>query len=87
MTDPHPVDAATVSSPGAKPIILAFQPDAFSIADTPEMLRAWESAAVERFALPQAVATALSEATLNGGTCCESGATNDCDVDGDAQLQ
>lgn len=65
-----------------RPVILQFQPDRFHIAETPEQLKSWESLLQERVGLPSRVADALSRlAGENGGTCCESGSTDDCDVD------
>jgi hypothetical protein len=72
--------ASDLRSSGAKPVILVFQPDSFAVADTPEKLQAWQKLAVETFAVPQSLADVMT-LPENGGTCCESGETNDCDVD------
>lgn len=45
-------------------------------------LRKWESLLVERVGVSADVGRAITEAiAVNGGTCCESGSTDDCDED------
>jgi hypothetical protein len=65
----------------ASPVILTFQPDVFFVAESPEQLRAWEELATRRFNVPTRVVEAIRVTVDNGGTCCESGDTNDCDAD------
>lgn len=65
-----------------QPVIMNFQPKTFAILESPEDLRRWEAMLVERVGLTGTVGKRIAEETLsNGGTCCESGNTNDCDVD------
>lgn len=65
-----------------QPVVLHFQPKEFSILTDPEDLREWESLLVERTGVDAKVGEALRGALgNNGGTCCESGSTDDCDVD------
>jgi len=65
-----------------KPIIFNFQPSSFKIMDDPEDLRLWESSMVENVGLRGIVGKRIAdEIHANGGTCCESGNTNDCDQD------
>ena len=66
---------------GSAPVVLVFQPDSFTVAETPEQLKEWERLATASFDVPSRVAGRFSELAQNGGTCCESGDTNDCDVD------
>jgi hypothetical protein len=64
------------------PVVFNFQPQEFSLLEDPEDLRKWESLLVERVGFSAAVGRAISEAiAANGGTCCESGSTDDCDED------
>jgi hypothetical protein len=64
------------------PLVLHFQPEKFTVFGTTAKLKQWESLLVKRVGLKSALASALQEAVSeNGGTCCESGGTNDCDVD------
>ena len=65
----------------ASPVILTFQPDSFFVAESPEQLRAWEEMATKRFNMPERVIEIIVRGGQNGGTCCESGDTNDCDAD------
>lgn len=65
-----------------QPVIFTFQPQEFSVLDDPEDLRKWESLLVERVGVSADVGRAITEAiAANGGTCCESGSTDDCDED------
>jgi hypothetical protein len=65
-----------------QPVVLHFQPQQFAVLEDPADLRAWESLLIERVGLPGSIGRAISESFgSNGGTCCESGDTNDCDVD------
>lgn len=66
----------------ASPMILQFQPDKFSVYSSAQKLREWECLLVKKVGLKKSVAGALRRAVSeNGGTCCESNSTNDCDVD------
>jgi hypothetical protein len=65
----------------ASPVILTFQPDTFFVAESPEQLRAWQEMATKRFGMPERVIEVIVKTTDSGGTCCESGDTNDCDAD------
>jgi hypothetical protein len=65
-----------------QPVILVAQPEKFTLFGTPAKLVEWERLAGQRFGLQSAVTNGLVEAARGGaGSCCESGATNDCDVD------
>jgi hypothetical protein len=75
------VGADELRSRSSSPVILTFQPEAFYVAESPEQLRAWEAMATQRFAVPERVVELIIKGAGNGGTCCESGDTNDCDVD------
>jgi hypothetical protein len=61
-----------------QPVVLNFQPKEFSILTEPEDLQVWQKLLVEEVGLDAKVVDALRS---NAGTCCESGSTNDCDVD------
>lgn len=63
------------------PVILTFQPESFFVAESPEQLGAWEKLATSRFNMPSRVVEAIRKSVDSGGTCCESGDTNDCDAD------
>ena len=64
------------------PVIFTFQPQEFAVLDDPEDLRQWESLLVERVGVSADVGRAITQAiAANGGTCCESGSTDDCDED------
>jgi hypothetical protein len=78
----RPVGREDFNQQFKQPVILQFQPDRFHIAETPEQLKNWESVLQKRVGLPASVAETLARrAGENGGTCCESGSTDDCDVD------
>lgn len=65
-----------------RPLILHFQPTSFKILEDPEDLRKWESLLIENVGLRGIVRENIAqEIFANGGTCCESGNTNDCDQD------
>jgi hypothetical protein len=65
-----------------QPVVFHFQPQTFALLDDPEDLRKWESLLVNRVGVSADVGRAISEAiAANGGTCCESGSTDDCDED------
>jgi hypothetical protein len=66
----------------ATPMIIQFQPQKFAVFSSTQKLKSWEDLLVKNVGLKRRVATALRHAVSeNGGTCCESGSTNDCDVD------
>ena len=69
--------------PKAKqPLIMTFQPDKFTVFGTSAKLKQWEDLLVKKVGLKRTVAEAMRRAiSENGGTCCESGGTNDCDAD------
>ena len=65
-----------------RPVIFNFQPTTFKILEDPEDLRIWESVMVEQVGMRGIVGKQIAdEIFANGGTCCESGGTNDSDVD------
>jgi hypothetical protein len=77
---PEAADAFLAKYP--QPIVLHFQPEQFSLMETKEDLQQWETDLARRVGMQPSVARRFVEATqLNGGTCCESGDTNDCDAD------
>ncbi len=64
------------------PMVLQFQPEKFAVFSSAKKLKSWEDLLVKKAGLRQPVAAAMRRAVSeNGGTCCESGGTNDCDVD------
>lgn len=66
----------------AQPLIMNFQPTSFKILEDPEDLRMWEGLLIENVGLRGIVGKNIAEEIFaNGGTCCESGNTNDCDQD------
>lgn len=66
----------------SKPVVLHFQPTTFKVLEDPEDLRLWEAMLIERVGLRGVVGKQIAEELhANGGTCCESGNTNDCDQD------
>jgi hypothetical protein len=71
-----------MAAPKSKPIVLAAQPEKFTLFDSAAKLREWEKFAVEKFGLKSSIAKGITGAVAqNGGSCCESGRTDDCDVD------
>jgi hypothetical protein len=65
-----------------QPLVMAFQPEKFTVMGSSAKLKQWENLLVKRVGLKPAVAKAMRAAiSENGGTCCESGGTNDCDAD------
>ena len=64
----------------SSPVILVFQPDSFLVAESPDELRAWEEMATSRFNIPARVVESIVQ-RVDAGSCSESGAINDCDID------
>ena len=65
-----------------QPVIMNFQPETFKILEDPEELRIWEQLLIEKVGLRSSVGRNIAdEIHANGGTCCESGNSNDCDED------
>jgi hypothetical protein len=75
------MSAEELASRRSRPVILSFQPDTFFVAESPEEIRAWQEMATKRFGMPERVIEVIVRTTDSGGTCCESGDTNDCDAD------
>lgn len=76
------IPAEKFSARYSQPLIMNFQPTSFKILDDPEDLRKWESLLIENVGLRGIVGKGIAdEIHANGGTCCESGNTNDCDQD------
>jgi hypothetical protein len=77
-----PISAREFLGKHPQPVVIHFQPSEFSILKAPEDLKLWEELLVSRVGLKAAVASAIVHSIEgNGGTCCESGSTNDCDQD------
>ena len=66
----------------SEPVILAVQPQKFTTFSSPAKLVEWEELATKTFGVPASAAKGFTAAARGGaGTCCESGASNDSDVD------
>jgi hypothetical protein len=77
-----PVDAKDFHARYPTPVVMQFQPEQFSVMETKEDLKRWESDLARRVGMSPTLARRFVEAVeTNGGTCCESGDTNDCDAD------
>jgi hypothetical protein len=76
------ISAEEFRSRNRRPVLLHFQPENFSIIESPSDLRKWEELMVQRVGIDAKVAAAITQAASeNGSSCCESGSTDDCDVD------
>lgn len=77
-----PIAAAEFTREHPQPVVLSFQPQTFAILKDPEDLRLWERDLAKRVGLSSSLDKQIADDLIaNGGTCCESGSTNDCDVD------
>lgn len=64
------------------PVVMHFQPRKFTKFGSAAKLKEWENLLTRRVGMKRAVAHSLLESVIaSGGTCCESGDTNDCDID------
>jgi hypothetical protein len=80
--DGETISAAEFTARVPNPVLLHFQPEQFTLVEGPDELRKWEELLVQRVGVNATVGRAIIDAMrTNGGTCCESGDTNDCDVD------
>lgn len=76
------IDAKEFTRKYPQPVVLDFQPETFSLLEDPEDLRRWERDLAQHVGISSALDKRIAEDLVaNGGTCCESGSTNDCDVD------
>jgi hypothetical protein len=64
-----------------KPAILQFQPESFTIIEKEEHLPLWEELLKQKVGLKILPKDFAKNIFKEGGTCCESGGTNDCDQD------